>query len=296
MFKKSLFSLLVILCCNIYGQNELAIGEEFLKNGEIQNAQKILEKRIKIDPNDWKAMAYLGEIAGFKKNWDKAIDYYKVVVANNPSNAEYNFKYGGAMAMKVLEVSKLKALIYIPDLKKHLEKAAQLDINHVRSRRALVELYMELPSMLGGSEAKATKYANELKQIDLLEAALAHAFIYKKSRNEKQAALNFKQALSLSDHIKSVKGKNYLNYELGKIFVENDIDANPQQSLSLLDAFIKNHNYRDIHALEWGHYRKAQIHMKMKNKNEAKKSIEKALSIRPRFEEARLEKIKIDKL
>lgn len=88
---------------------------------------------------------------------------------SNPSSADYNFRYGGVLGLKAITVSKIKAVVYIPDIKKHLEKAADLDQKHIKSRRALVELYMQLPGLLGGSESKAQRYANELKKIARLK-------------------------------------------------------------------------------------------------------------------------------
>src|SRR5690606_25697306 len=138
----------------------------------------------------------LGDIASFEKNWDVALGHYKKLLNHEPSNADYNFRYGGALGLKAINVSKLKAVVYIPDIKKYLEKAADLDPKHIKSRRALVELYMQLPGLLGGSEAKAQRYANELKKIAPLEGALSQAFIFKQTGKENEAKSLVQKTLS----------------------------------------------------------------------------------------------------
>lgn len=92
----------------------------------------------------------------------------------------------------------------------------------------------------------------------------------------------------------STTSQNYLNYEFGKIAAEYDIEL--QKGLRLLDSYISNYNYKDMHALEWAYYRKAQIHAHLKNKPEATKFIDKALALKGDFEEAKLEKKKIQNL
>jgi tetratricopeptide (TPR) repeat protein len=290
---KKIFFILFYLITNLssIAQTDTAVVENLLNKGNIKEAKVILEKGNSSFAGDKYTLAHLGDIAGFEQNWDKALHYYKTLVELEPENAEYNFKYGGALGMKALQVSKFKAVIYIPDIKKHLEKAAKLDKDHVKSRRALVELYMQLPMLLGGSESKAKQFAHELDEIDPLEAALSHGFILKENGNEKEALKHFQKALIHAKNITREKEDNYLNYELGKIAAEYDVDL--KNGLKFLDTYLANYNYRDIHSLEWVYYRKAQIQAKLNNKAEATKSINRALAIRQDFSEAKIEKRKI---
>ena len=286
--------LLVLTSLSIQAQVDIEKAEQHLDNGEINKSKTILASRLKSDPNDLKAISLLGDIASFEKKWDVALAYYKKLLNNDPSNADYNFRYGGALGLKAINVSKLKAVVYIPDIKKYLEKAAELDPKHIKSRRALVELYMQLPGLLGGSESKAQRYANELKKIAPLEGALSQAFIMKQTGRNREAKSLVQKTLSQIKNPLSNSDQNYLNYEFGKVTGEYNTDH--QKGIKLLDAYISNYNYKDIHSLEWAYYRKAQIHALLKNKPEANKYIERALALRSDFEEAKLEKKKIQEL
>src|SRR5690606_2892360 len=221
-------------------------------------------------------------------------DHYQKLVKNDPSNAGYNFRLGGALGFKALNVSKFSALVLIPDVKKHLEEAAELDKKHRKSRRALVELYMQLPGILGGSEAKSLGYAKELEKINSLEGFLAQAYIQKEKGNKEEALRYYRLAIDQVKQPFSDPERNNLNYEIGKIYAENNL--NLSKGLRFLEAYLQNYNYLDIHSPEWVHLRKAQVFAHLKNKNQAVNSIDKALALNRNFKEAKQEKNRILKL
>lgn len=292
--RKFFQSIFIFLSVCAHSQEDMKNAQMHLDNGELKKSKVILESRLNANPDDEKALLMLGDIASFEKNWDVALGYYKKLLNANPSSADFNFRYGGVLGLKAITISKIKAVVYIPDIKKHLEKAANLDPRHIKSRRALVELYMQLPGLLGGSESKAQSYANELKNIAPLEGILSQAYILKQTGKESEALKLVQNAMNQIKGPYSSPSQNYLNYEFGKTAAEYDIDLH--KGLKLLDSYIANYNYKDMHALEWAYYRKAQIHARLKNKPEATKFIDKALALKGDFEEAKLEKKKIQNL
>jgi len=76
------------------------------------------------------------------------------------------------LAMQAGE-SKWRALGSVSDIRQSFEKAIQLNPKHVEARWALVEFYLQLPAILGGSESKANKYADELSGISPVDHYLA---------------------------------------------------------------------------------------------------------------------------
>ncbi len=284
----------LVMSLNIQAQDVIHEANGLIEKGDITRAKAVLGEKLNKFPNDVKVISLLGDIASFEKKWDVALDYYKILLNQDPTNAEYNFKYGGVLGLKAMNVSKLKAVIYIPAIKKHLEKAAELDPNHIKSRRALVEIYMQLPSFLGGNEVKAQEFANEVKGIATLEGALSQAFIWNLTGKKSEAKALVQKTIAQISNPLSSKDQNYLNYELGKVAAEYNTDLH--KGLKLLNAYIANYNHKDLHSLEWAYYRKAQIQALLKNKIEANKNINKALALKGDFEEARLEKKKIQEL
>jgi tetratricopeptide (TPR) repeat protein len=149
-------------------------------NFDTQKATQQLEKcdqTLKAAPNNLVALEKAGDYAGQLMLWDNAIEYYQKLKLIKPNVANYHYKYGGALGMKALEVNKFKALGMISDIKASFETAIALDPKHIDSHWALVQLYIKLPSIVGGSERKAIEYSNKLANIDLTEGYLSRAYI-----------------------------------------------------------------------------------------------------------------------
>lgn len=144
---------------------------------KFNESKSLFEAHLKANPNDLKVLEYLGDIAGYQKKWDEAIYYYEKLKKKVPTNADFQYKYGGALGMKAKNVNKMKALGMIDDIEEAFLTAAKLDKKHIDARWALVMLYLELPAIIGGSEAKAKKYADELLLISRIDGYLAHGYI-----------------------------------------------------------------------------------------------------------------------
>lgn len=169
-------------------------AQKFFNQEKYPQAESLFEKYLETHPNHTKTLEYLGDIAGHEKNWDKAILYYEKIKNQFPRNADYQYKYGGAMGMKAKDANKFKALGMIDDIETAFLTAAKLDAKHVDSRWALVELYLQLPAIIGGSEKKATKYAEELQKISPVDGYLAKGKIAEYFKRYTVAEKNYIQA------------------------------------------------------------------------------------------------------
>jgi tetratricopeptide (TPR) repeat protein len=168
-------------------------------SGKTELARIAFENVLKENPSQIKSLEYLGDIAGQNKNWDKAIVYYKKIKQLQPNNAEYHYKYGGALGMKAKLVNKFKALGMIDEIKSSFEKAVALDPKHKESRWALLMLYLELPGIIGGSETKAVAYSNELMRLSPLEGYLSKGYIDEYFGRNKKAEINYLKALEINN-------------------------------------------------------------------------------------------------
>lgn len=133
----------------LLSQTNFEKGIQLMGSGKTEQARIAFENVLKENPSHIKSLEFLGDIAGQNKNWDKAIVYYKKIKQLQPNNAEYYYKYGGALGMKAKTVNKFKALGMIDEIKASFEKAVALDSKHKESRWALVMLYLELPGIIG---------------------------------------------------------------------------------------------------------------------------------------------------
>lgn len=169
-------------------------AEKLFKQQKWQESKTLFEKHLKSHPNDTKTLEYLGDIAGQYKKWDEAMEYYKKIRDQFPNKAEYHYKYGGALGMKAKETNKFKALGMIDEVEESFLKAARLDPKHVDSRWALVMFYIELPAIVGGSEKKAQKFADELMQISKVDGFMSKGHIDEYFKRYREAESNYVKA------------------------------------------------------------------------------------------------------
>ncbi|MBP6040328.1 MAG: tetratricopeptide repeat protein [Flavobacterium sp.] len=191
--------LLVCIPSVLLSQTNFEKGVQLMDSGKMDQARVVFENVLKEYPSNSKALEYLGDIAGQNKNWDKAILYYKKIKQQQPNNAEYHYKYGGALGMKAKTVNKFKALGMIDEIKASFEKAVALDPKHKESRWALVMLYLELPGIIGGSETKAVAYSNELMRLSPFDGYLSKGYIEEYFGRNKKAELNYIKALEINN-------------------------------------------------------------------------------------------------
>lgn len=209
---KSYLYLIFFISLSVVGQTDLEKGEQLFKAQRWDQAQTFFERCLREKPNHPKILEYLGDIAGFQKKWDDAIAYYEQLKKQNLQNANYWYKYGGALGMKAKSVNKFKALGMIDTIEKAFLKAAQLDHKHVETRWALVMLYLELPAMIGGSEDKARKYSGELMNISKVDGYLSRGYIDEYFKRYANAETNYLKAHELGNS-KATFQKLYYLYQ-----------------------------------------------------------------------------------
>lgn len=193
-------------------------------------AKPFLEIAIKDNPKEYKAIDFLGEIAIKFQNWDDAIKYGKKLVDAFPKNADFWYKYGGAMGLKAKSVNKFKALGMIDQVENAFLTAANLDVKHIEVRWALIQLYIELPAIVGGSEKKAQKYADELLLLSKVDGYLSKGFIDEYFNRYSKAESNFIKAHELGNS-KTTFQKLY-NLYLNKL-------KNKDKAIKLKEQFEK---------------------------------------------------------
>ncbi|MEL6810010.1 MAG: tetratricopeptide repeat protein [Bacteroidota bacterium] len=317
---KRLLPLFLLFPIMVMAQTPFERAEAYFRKEQFSKAKPLFESYLKDHPNDVKTREYLGDIAGYTKDWDTAIDYYDGLVEEDDTNANYHFKAGGALGMKALEISRIRALSYVGDIKRHFERSAKLDPKHIEVRWALVEFYIQLPGIIGGSEKKAVKYANQLGKISPVDGHLANGYIAEYSDRPKDAETYYKKAIAVGGSVHTyeklsnlyentnqpkkaietvanclkVHDRNALHYQIGKIAAQYNL--NSELGINCLEKYIQNHSVKDGVPKDWAYYRLAQIYKNLGKKQDALQWINKALADRPDFKEAKKEKQLIQSL
>lgn len=227
---KNLLALLFFCPILIWSQADFKKAEDLFEAGKYEQATPIFENFLKENPNHLKTIEYLGDIAGKSKSWDKAIFCYKKLKQLKPSEANYFYKYGGALGMKAKDANKIKALGMIGEIKQSFEKSIELNPKHIEARWALLTIYIQLPGFVGGSETKAIQYSNELLKLSPVDGYLSRGQIEEYFKRYSSAENYYKKAFQIGN---SKTGFQFLyNLYLNKI-------KDPQKAQELKKQFEK---------------------------------------------------------
>ena len=217
----------------------------------------------------------LADTYAFQAKWDDALPLYKELQGDFPNNAQFHFKYGGALGRKAQNVSRLKALTLIGGIKRGFLQAARLDSQHIDARWGLIEYYLAIPGFLGGGIKKCEPYVEELLAISPVEGYFAQAYLHE-LQNEKDKAT--KAYLKMFEHL-NMHGeveRNQLNFLIGKACSEFEREEN--RGINALKTFIKRHSVKDGVSVSLAYYHLAKLYRLKKDKKEASFWIDKAAS------------------
>lgn len=319
-FIMKLFIIVFFISITAVSQTDFQKTEHYLAEKRFSKAEVLMKSYVKNNPNTLKGIELLGDTYGYQKKWDDAIENYQKLVELSPKTANYHYKYGGALGMKALSVNKIRALAIIGDVKQAFLTAADLDSTHIEARWALVELYMQLPGIIGGSKSKSLKYADELQHLSKVDGYLAKGYIYEYDKDPKTAEKYYKLAVveggslvcyeKLTNLYEAQKQPekaianmeaahdkhkdNDLNYRIGKAAAENKTQLSTGEKH--LYHYITNYSAKDALPKAWANYRLAQIYKLQNKKPDALKHIELALTELPETEVFQSEKTMILKL
>jgi len=179
-------------------ETDFTRAEALFQEEKYALAKPIFEKILKEDPQNLKVIEYLGDITGDFKKWDEAVKYYEKLKKADAKNANYQYKFGGVLGMKARDGSRFAALGLLGDVENAFLTATSSDPKHVGCLWALVEFYLQVPGILGGSERKAQKFAAELGTISPVEGYLARGYIQEYFSRYLKAEPEYKKAFEIS--------------------------------------------------------------------------------------------------
>lgn len=193
---KSITSFLLLVVAFIgNGQDFCKKGEAFYNEGNYHLAIQSLSNCLEINSENEEAQYGLGRSYAELEKWEQAVDVFQKLVEANPENADYNFLYGGSLGLYAKSLNPIKSIGYISDIKLYLKKAIELDKEHIDARWALVQIYMELPFMVGGSKSTAKSYAQELLELSPIDGHLALGYIAVYQKDWGEAEKHYKNAV-----------------------------------------------------------------------------------------------------
>jgi len=217
-------------------------------------------------PQDEKILIEIGELYAAEKKWGLAIDSYEKLVDLDPDNSDYLYRLGGTQAAYSEVVSKFRLLSLINTAKRNLIKSASLDVEHIYSRWALVQILTELPQILGGNKENALTYCNEIYNISFIHGLISYHYFY--SFQNKQDKITQLET-DIVNYIISTNilfEFNYFNFVVGRLLTTQNDKIN-KLSIKYLETYLANYSSADRFTLDEVYYYLAYSNYRAGNTN-----------------------------
>ena len=163
---------------------------------------------------------------------ETAVDLFTKVVAQQPNDANAHYLLGIALRDQAMQAGMFERASLAQKCRPELERAVELDPNHIDARFALVTYYLLAPGFMGGGEDKAQAQAAEIKRRNPVEGHRAYANIYAHDKKNDLARKEFVDAVR--EHPTSARA----HYLLGT-YLMSDTEKNWTGSLQELEAAVK---------------------------------------------------------
>ena len=130
------------------------------------------------------------------KRFEYSFELLSVLCEEYPDNFDYQFLYGGVSGILASELPRVKSLPYVRAMKIAFEAAARLKPDALDIQIVLLQLYTELPWVLGGSNKKATQVLEIVKSLSVIEGFLAEGYFYRSTKKNKEALVAYLSAVN----------------------------------------------------------------------------------------------------
>ena len=270
----SFYNILLVFLLIFNFQTQQHYIDSLIDNKQYMIAEKTIINSIKENPNNEILIKKLGDCYGFIKDWDNAIIQYQKLIELDSDNSVYNYKLGGTLAAKANETNRFKSLSLINKSKKYLLKSVELDNKNKPAMWVLIQIYTELPQLLGGSKSLALQYANELENISLIDGLFAKKYIYDFKNDHKMSNIYLNKIVENLDSFNSEYDYNYLNFSIGELCANNKI--NLDRGILQLSYYIENFTSRDRSTPDYAYYLLAKIYVHMNDFSNAKEQLDNA--------------------
>ena len=234
--------ILIIFCVGFsYGQRiPVALFEPVVITPEQQS------RIIALDSIESKTLAQEEELAllyASTRAFEQSFDILSSLTKENPDNYDYQFLLGGIAGTLASEVSQVKSLSYVRAMKTAFERAALIAPDSLIAQLVLLELYTELPWVLGGSNKKANRALSAVQSLSTIEGFLAAGYYYRTTKKNKEALVAYLSAVNEVDVCSTPEVSNDAYYVMGVLsfYLQKDIT----KALCFFEHYVTHFNGGD---------------------------------------------------
>jgi tetratricopeptide (TPR) repeat protein len=137
----------------------LAQGLELFRKGQRTGAEPLLREGLGALPDHVEGLLALARIYLGWDDHESALPRAEEAARLAPDSSETQLILAQARGLKAREISRLRAMLMVGDIRSGFERAVALDPRHLEARLSLMEFYLQAPSLAGGDLDKAREQA-----------------------------------------------------------------------------------------------------------------------------------------
>ncbi|MDG1722553.1 MAG: hypothetical protein P8H91_00440 [Flavobacteriaceae bacterium] len=234
--------ILIIFCVGFsYGQRiPVALFEPVVITSEQQSRIVVLDS---IADKSVEQQHELALLYASTRAYEQSFDILSSLAEEDPDNYDYQFMLGGIAGILASEVSQVKSLPYVRTMKTAFEQAARIAPDSLTIQLVLLELYTELPWVLGGSNKKANRVLSAVQALSTIEGFLAAGYYYRITKKNKEALVAYLNAINEVDPCSTPEVSNDAYYVMGVLsfYLQKDIT----KALCFFEHYVTHFNGGD---------------------------------------------------
>jgi len=168
----------------------VSIGVMLFEEGDIAAAHRFFSTFVEEQPTEAVGAFYLGRTFFAQEQYEDAITWLDKAVLLDNHNSDYHLWLGRAYGYQAQRASILWQVPLAGRVRKHFERAVELNPDNVDARADLAEYYLKAPWFLGGGKEKAETQAHEISQRNLTEGLRVWRMIAAEEANQYTATVN----------------------------------------------------------------------------------------------------------
>jgi tetratricopeptide (TPR) repeat protein len=298
----------------------LSDGIGLFNEDKLDEAQELFENFVESNSENPEVHYYLGRVYFNRDDLKKAEKHLKKAVELEETNSLYHTWLGNLYGTKVNRASIFKKGGIAKNIRKHFERALELDPDNLDAREGLIQFYNEAPGIAGGDRKKAKQHARILKEKDSFLGRRAFWQIFEKEKKWDLAEAEYKAAIEEFPERIGIKyrlgyfyqGRKKLSeafevfeqiladssgnmgalYQLGRTGALSK--QNLDRSAACLEEYLRNEVPDNNPSHASAHWRLGMVYHHKKDKALAREHYQKALELEPDHEQAKkaLKKVK----
>jgi tetratricopeptide (TPR) repeat protein len=162
----------------------VSVGVGLFAEGNIAAAHRFFSTFVEEQPTNAVGAFYLGRTFFAQEQYADAIEWLEKAVLLDEHNSEYHLWLGRACGYQAQRASVLWQFPLARRVRKHFERAVELNPDNVDARADLAEYYLKAPWFLGGGKEKAETQAHEISQRNLAEGLRVWRMIATEEANQ----------------------------------------------------------------------------------------------------------------